>query len=58
MTEQYIVFRFNKDDIDENKDFSKAEVLYVLSGDELPSTVDNKNKITIDNINIFDHTKP
>ena len=54
MTNQYIVFRFNKNDIDENKDFSKAEVLYVLSG-ELRHIDDNK--ITIDNINIFDHIK-
>ena len=55
MTEQYIVFRFKKDDIDENEDFSNAEVLYVLSGDELPHIDDNK--ITIDNINIFDNEK-
>ena len=57
MTNQYIVFRFKKDDIDRNTDLENAEVLYVLSGDKLPSNVDNKNKITIDNINIFDTEK-
>jgi hypothetical protein len=57
MTNQYIVFRFKKDDIDRNTDLENAEVLYVLSGDELQHNDDNKNKITIGNINIFDTEK-
>ena len=54
MTEQYIVFRFKKDDIDKNEVSLNAEVLYVLSGDNLQY---NETKITIDNISIFDNEK-